>query len=53
VANIRHHLRPLLDDTPTRQTMLDSYDTLIESVGNAGVSDNAARQMLELKKKRE
>lgn len=53
VANIRHHLRPLLDDTPTRQTMLDGYDTLIESVGEAGVSDNAARQMLELKKKRE
>lgn len=53
VANIRHHLRPLLDDTPTRQTMLDSYDTLIESVGEAGVSARTAGHMLELKKKRE
>ena len=53
VENIRHHLRLLLDDTPTRQAMLDGYDTLIESVGEAGVSARAAQQMLELKKKRE
>ena len=53
VENIRHHLRPLLDDTPTRQAMLDGYATLIASVGGAGVSARAAKQMLELKKKRE
>ena len=53
VANLRRHLRPLLEETPTRQAMLEGYDALIAAVGNAGVSDNAARQMLELKKKRE
>ncbi|MBO7499105.1 MAG: lipid-A-disaccharide synthase [Bacteroidaceae bacterium] len=53
VANIRHHLRPLLDDTPARQAMLNGYDALIASVGEAGVSARAAQQMLELKKKRE
>ena len=53
VENIRRHLRPLLDDTPVRQSMLAGYDTLIASVGNPGVSDNAAQQMLEILKERE
>ena len=53
VANIRCCLRPLLDDTPARQTMLDGCDALLASVGEAGVSARAAKQMMEVKTKRE
>jgi len=46
-ANAALSLSLILDDTPERQAMLQGYDALIASVGEAGVSSRAARQMME------
>ncbi len=48
VANIRKELTALLKDCCSRSAMLHEYDRMMEILGPAGASEEAARQMVKL-----
>lgn len=52
VKAIRQEVDRLLFDQYYRNTMLDSYDSIIKQLGNAGVSQKAAKEMVDLLQKR-
>lgn len=48
VEAIRDEVNRLLFDQPYRNQMLTNYDEIIDSLGSAGASEKAAKQMVEL-----
>ena len=48
VSNVRAELNALLNDASYRATMLQEYDRMIEILGPAGASHQAASKMIEL-----
>jgi lipid-A-disaccharide synthase len=48
VANVRAELDALLNDVAYRENMLREYDRMIEILGPAGASRQAASKMIEL-----
>lgn len=51
VQNIRSELKSILYNKVYRSSMLQEYDRIIEILGPAGASEEAARQMVDLLKK--
>ncbi len=51
VANMEHELRQLLFNPEARQQMLDEYERMVGILGEAGASERAAKQMVELMEK--